>query len=164
MFDDRLEIQSPGKLPANVTPQNIRREQFARNPNILLTLMEWGYGELLGHGYDKVYRDLHREHYRDPKLEDTGGSFIVTLFAKDVEKSLEVQGRPQTPMELNQRQQRALVYLKSNKKITIATYLKLNPRITPRTALNDLTEMVERGIVQSVGEKKGRHYTLSEIG
>ena len=32
IFDNRVEIASPGTLPANITPENILTERFARNP------------------------------------------------------------------------------------------------------------------------------------
>lgn len=35
IYDNRIEIESPGKLPAHITPQNILHQQFARNPVIV---------------------------------------------------------------------------------------------------------------------------------
>lgn len=35
IYDNRVEIQSPGRLPAHVTPQNILDTRFARNGNIV---------------------------------------------------------------------------------------------------------------------------------
>jgi ATP-dependent DNA helicase RecG len=35
IFDNRVEIESPGKLPGHVTPANILKEQFARNPKVV---------------------------------------------------------------------------------------------------------------------------------
>jgi ATP-dependent DNA helicase RecG len=159
MFDDRLEIQSPGKLPGNVTPQNIRREQFARNPNILLTLMEWGYGELLGHGYDKVYRDLHREHYRDPKLEDTGGSFIVTLFAKDVEKALDKDGGFQKIAEMDTRATIVLQYIAQHGSITTRDFMRLMKK-SRETSRLELGQMVKLGTLMRTGKGRSVRYVL----
>jgi len=33
VFDNRVEVESPGRLPAHVTPENILEERFARNPS-----------------------------------------------------------------------------------------------------------------------------------
>ena len=162
MFDDRLEVQSPGKLPAHITPKNILREQYARNPSILLTLMEWGLSEGIGQGLDRVFGDLKRNHYRKPKLLDTGASFIFTMIAKDVKKSLD-SPKPIIELALNSRQERALAFLKIHKTITVADYLKLNPGVTPRTAHRDLLAMLTQKIIKAKGIKKGRHYTLSDI-
>ena len=35
IFDNRIEIESPGKLPGHVTIQNIMKTQFARNPKLV---------------------------------------------------------------------------------------------------------------------------------
>jgi ATP-dependent DNA helicase RecG len=35
IFDNRVEVESPGRLPAHITPKNILRERFARNGNIV---------------------------------------------------------------------------------------------------------------------------------
>jgi len=64
---------------------------------------------------------MWREHYRDPKLEDTGGSFIVTLYAKNVEKALGGDEIIPPAADLNERQQRALAYLDSGEKRAFIT-------------------------------------------
>lgn len=43
MYDDRLEIKSPGKLPNMVTVENIKHTRYARNPKISRVLTEFGY-------------------------------------------------------------------------------------------------------------------------
>ena len=43
MFDDRLEITSPGKLPNIVTVDNIRLTRYSRNPRIARVLTEFGW-------------------------------------------------------------------------------------------------------------------------
>jgi ATP-dependent DNA helicase RecG len=35
VFDNRVEVQSPGRLPAHVTPDNILDERFSRNGTIV---------------------------------------------------------------------------------------------------------------------------------
>ena len=41
MYDDRLEIESPGCLPDVVTVNNIRETRFSRNPKISRVLTEF---------------------------------------------------------------------------------------------------------------------------
>ena len=45
MFDDRLEIKSPGKLPNIVTVDNIKDTRYARNPRISRVLTDFGWEE-----------------------------------------------------------------------------------------------------------------------
>jgi ATP-dependent DNA helicase RecG len=50
MYDDRLEITSPGKLPNIVTLENMRRTRWLRNPTIARTLVEFGWVRELNEG------------------------------------------------------------------------------------------------------------------
>jgi ATP-dependent DNA helicase RecG len=35
IFDNRIDVESPGRLPAHITPENILKERFARNPTLV---------------------------------------------------------------------------------------------------------------------------------
>lgn len=162
MFQNRLLVQSPGKLIGNVTPKNIVNAQYARNPHILLTLMEWGYGEAIGQGYDLIVRDLKTKHYRFPKLQDTAGSFIVTLIGKDVERAFETKKEAAVVDGLNDRQKRALIYLEKHESMTVMDLVKIYPKITRRTALADLVGLMQKRFLKVEGAKKNRRYVLLE--
>ena len=55
MFDDRLEIHSPGKLPNIVTVENIKHERFSRNTRIARTLTEFGWVREMNEGVKRIY-------------------------------------------------------------------------------------------------------------
>lgn len=58
MYDDRLEILSPGKLPNIVTLENMRHTRWSRNPIIARTLVEFGWvRELNEGGAENLRRD-----------------------------------------------------------------------------------------------------------
>ncbi|MEM5621497.1 ATP-binding protein [Bacillus thuringiensis] len=50
MYDDRLEIISPGKLPNIVSVKNIKEVRYSRNPKIARALTEIGWVRELGEG------------------------------------------------------------------------------------------------------------------
>ena len=58
MFDDRLEIYSPGKLPNIVTVENIKHERFYRNPRIARTLTEFGWVREMNEGVKRIYSEM----------------------------------------------------------------------------------------------------------
>jgi len=62
--------------------------------------------------------------------------------------------------ELNERQQKAIEYLLKYKRITNTEYREVNLNISDRTALNDLNELVDKGIIGAIGEKRYRYYIL----
>ena len=57
MFDDRLVFESPGKLPGQVKPNNIRHTHFSRNPKIAAFLKAYHYVKEFGEGFDRICRE-----------------------------------------------------------------------------------------------------------
>jgi ATP-dependent DNA helicase RecG len=83
---------------------------------------------------------------------------MVTLFKdKFTEEQLVELG-------LNARQVKAVIYLKEKGRITNPKYIEINEGITDRTALRDLGSLIEKGIIQRVGEKKSTYYALVNVG
>ena len=82
IFDDRIEIRSPGALPNSVTLQNIRAHYSKpRNETIARVLFNLGFVNTLGSGIPRMIR-LMREHSgREPDLEVLGQQFLVRLWA-----------------------------------------------------------------------------------
>ena len=60
MFDDRLEIVSPGALPNIVTLDNMRETRYSRNPRIARTLVEFGWVRELNEGVQRIYNEMQR--------------------------------------------------------------------------------------------------------
>lgn len=58
MYDDRLEIKSPGKLPSIVTVENIMNTRFSRNSKIARVLTEMGWVRELNEGVKRIYSDM----------------------------------------------------------------------------------------------------------
>jgi ATP-dependent DNA helicase RecG len=54
IFKDRIEFNSPGGLPENVTPKNIVYEQYSRNSLIVEAFGKIKYIEKMGEGWDKI--------------------------------------------------------------------------------------------------------------
>ena len=57
LFADRLEVESPGRLPGLVrmSVEAIRSTWFARNPRVARTVLEFGFGRELGEGVDRMF-------------------------------------------------------------------------------------------------------------
>lgn len=61
IFDNRIEVQSPGRLPAHVTPQNILNERFARNGAIVRLLNKFPDppNRDVGEGLNTAFEKMH---------------------------------------------------------------------------------------------------------
>lgn len=81
LFDDRLEVSSPGRLPGIVRPENIRETRFARNPRIARAVSDLGYGRELGEGVNRMFEEMSRVGLPDPVYMQTSSSVRVTLLA-----------------------------------------------------------------------------------
>ena len=58
MFDDRLEIESPGRFPDLVTADNISYTRFSRNKTISRVMTEFEWVRELNEGVKKIYTDM----------------------------------------------------------------------------------------------------------
>mgnify|MGYP000844748145 FL=1 len=52
------------------------------------------------------------------------------------------------------------MYVKEKVKITIRDYKVLYPLLSDKTLSRDLAELVKKGILKEIGDKKGRKYEL----
>lgn len=82
IFDDRIEIRSPGKIPNTVTIEQMKiTSHYSRNPEIVKFLTHYGYVEDIGLGIpNKILRLSFQHSGKEPKLEEHGEEFIVTIF------------------------------------------------------------------------------------
>ncbi len=166
IFTDRLEITSPGTLPGPVTLKNLLEARFARNAVISQVLSDLGYVERLGYGLDRVVDVTRNAGLLPPKFEELSGTFRVTLFAN--QPAINGDGRmtdlsAYAALDLNIRQQIALVQLAKNKRISSHEYQALCPDVHSETLRRDLADLVVRGILIKVGDKKATYYILKRV-
>ncbi len=83
MFDDRLEVLSPGGLPNTLTLENIKTVQYARNSLIVSFLQGLGYMERRGEGILRMIRWSWENDAPPPTFElPDENLFQVTLFKR----------------------------------------------------------------------------------
>jgi ATP-dependent DNA helicase RecG len=162
IFADRLEVYSPGGLPGPVTLDNLLQARFSRNAVVVQTLADLGFVERLGYGLDRVVTVMRQNHLPPPLFEEVAGSFRVTLF-----NPAAVQPAPLLPdlsvyrgLNLNPRQQMALSHIAQERRITNSEYQALCPDVHPETLRRDLADLVSRGVLIKVGDKKATYYIL----
>lgn len=156
-FDDRLEISSPGGLPGYITLDNIVDEHFSRNPRLVNGLFEWGYIEQLGLGIDRMIEEMVLAGHPPPEFRATPYSFTV-IFRRG--NGAPRRALPEWEGRMNERQFRALQYLQEYGRITNREYRDLCPDVSPETVRLDFTDLVDKGLVMKVGNKKGTYYIL----
>jgi ATP-dependent DNA helicase RecG len=154
-FADRLEIISPGGLPGFITLDNIVDEHFSRNPRVVSGLYHWGYIEELGLGVDRMIEEMAQAGHPPPAFRETPYSFTVRLS--------NVRERAPTPRwerTMNERQAKALAYIRQKGRITNREYHQICPSVSQETLRLDLADLVDRGLLLKIGAKKGTYYIL----
>ena len=156
MYTDRLEIISPGGLPAHITLDNIVEEHYSRNPRIVNALYYWRYIEELGLGVDRMIEDMLKAGLQKPLFDAKPHRFTVSLFNKR-----DLMRLSQTwEGNMNERQMKALEYIQQNGSITNSDYRALCSHVGPESLRLDLADLVNRGLLLKIGDKRGTRYIL----
>lgn len=160
MFADRIEVQSPGGLPGPVTLDNLLEARFSRNPVIVQVLSDLGFVERLGYGLDRVVTVMRQNGLRMPRFEETGGAFRVTLYGESPQAVQLPDLAEFRDQGLNFRQEQALAYLAKHRRITNREYAEICPDVHAETLRRDMADLVARGILIKVGDKRATYYIL----
>ncbi|MBD3388595.1 MAG: hypothetical protein GF416_05960 [Candidatus Altiarchaeales archaeon] len=156
IFDDRIEIISPGSLPSGMSPDKLGFLSVQRNPLTYRLLRDLGYVEGLGTGIPRMRNEMRKAGLKDPLFDYSGNFFIVVLMnLRGVLKPVEGMG------DLNERQIKAIDYLKQNQSIKSKTYASINDISVP-TAVNDLRELIRFKFIRKIGKYRGAYYVLNE--
>ena len=82
MFDDRLEVDSPGSFAGMVNKDNIRYTHFSRNPKIATFLKDYGYVKEYGEGVDRMCKELESIGLPAPVFNNS--TFILKTMVRSV--------------------------------------------------------------------------------
>ena len=81
IYDDRIEIASPGQFPRQITSENIKEphESFPHNLNVAEALFRMTYLENWGSGAKRIIDACHAQKVAEPTWSDNGGFITVTF-------------------------------------------------------------------------------------
>jgi len=81
IFDNRIEVESPGRLPAHITVKNILEERFARNGSIVRILNKFPNppNKDVGEGLNTAFSAMHKLGLREPLIAEKENSVWVVL-------------------------------------------------------------------------------------
>ena len=81
IFDNRVEVLSPGTLPAHITPENILNERFARNGAIVRLINKFPNppNKDVGEGLNTAFNAMREMKLKPPVVSQDGGYVKVIL-------------------------------------------------------------------------------------
>lgn len=164
VFDDRVEISSPGGLLPGLDIKNLEGKHETRNKKICEIFHQTLDMEKFGTGIGKMKR-LMREHgLSEPKLAEESDFFVVKFYGPG-DKILDLV--PSIPKErqvdlrelgLNERQIEALrLMVNEEKTFTIKQYIE-KFKVTDKTARTDIGELVLKNFIEKIGRTKGAYF------
>jgi len=81
IYDNRVEVESPGTLPGHITPINILDERFARNGNIVRIVNKFPNppNKDVGEGLNTAFRAMKRLQLKEPEIVQKDSSVLVVI-------------------------------------------------------------------------------------
>jgi len=136
VFDNRIEILSPGTLSGHVTVANILDERFARNPVIVRLINKFPDppNKDVGEGLNTAFNSMRAMKLKEPVIEQQGGYVKVTLRHESLA----------TPEEA------VLVFLKTNHTIVNKQARSVSYIESENKMKRVLQGMVAKGLLESV--------------
>lgn len=167
IFSDRIEIGNPGGFPyKGVTADQLIKNgggvTIRRNPKIAELLHNMGLMEKAGTGISKIKESTKSHGLPEPLFNITPDWFRITITGPG-EKILDVVkgGYIVTDLSsLNERQIGAVKYLHESRGYLTNSIYRAMFNVIDVTAFRDLSELVKKGFVRRIGERRVVRYVL----
>lgn len=157
VYDDKISIWNEGFLPEGLTLEALKRPHASRprNPVIADVSFKGGYIDAWGRGTIKIIDSCKAAELPEPEMIEQDGGFLLTILKDMLNREYLDQ------LGLNERQVKAVLFVKEKGKISNSEYQKLLD-VSKATATRDLTDLVENWkLLDKVGQKgAGTTYRL----
>lgn len=84
LFDDRLEISSPGRLGGFVTLETMKNKRYSRNPQIARVLNELGIVRELNEGVKRIYSEMQKFYLKDPVYSEPDRNSVLLVLDNNI--------------------------------------------------------------------------------
>ncbi|MER7346415.1 ATP-binding protein [Streptomyces aurantiacus] len=81
IFENRIEIQSPGRLPGHITVDNILDERLSRNPYLVRHLNRFPNppNKDVGEGLNTAFESMKKLNLKSPEISETDNAVLVVV-------------------------------------------------------------------------------------
>ena len=143
VFDDRIEISSPGRFPGIVDLADpLSAPRFARNPRIARVCADLDFGQELGEGIRRIYEEMRLAGLQDPVYTQTAASVRLLLSGELTDRELDAQMAPDARV--------VTVALRDAGRLSTGEVAQLLGRSRP-VAIRVLRSLETAGLVRWVG-------------
>ena len=157
LFDDRVEIESPGRFPGIVDLHDARAiTRFARNPRIARVCSDLNFGQELGEGIRRIFEEMALAGLASPEYRQTSGSTILTLRSAPFDRTLDER--------LPDSARRIITFVREAQRASTGEIMKSTGLSRP-VVIEQLRSLQEEGLVEWSGNspKDPRAYWKAHI-
>ena len=159
IYNNRMEILSPGKLGGFVTVENMKVKRYSRNPQIARTLVEFGIVRELNEGVKRIYNEMELYNLEEPAYSEPDRNSVLLILNNNIEKRSNIAQKVNiTKIEqiwnsLNHLEQIAIDYIINNDGATREEISELINRGKTST-VNLLNKLIEKNLIIWSGTTK----------
>jgi ATP-dependent DNA helicase RecG len=141
IFDNRIEVESPGQLAGHITTENVLKEQFARNPKIVRLINKFPNppNKDVGEGLNTAFAAMKKVRLKEPEIVE--GTHSVTVHIRH------------TP--LASPQDAVMSYLEDHDEITNRIARELTGITSENVMKEVFISLNKRRLLERVPEKRG---------
>jgi len=156
VYDDKIVFWNEGALPQGLSLEGLLGFHASQPRNTLIAdvCFKGGYIDSWGRGVLKIYNSCKEAGLPNPEIQEFQSGLLVTLFNNSNVVSGQITG-----VNLNERQQKAIDYVKENGSISNYQYQTLNG-VSDRTSLRDLEKLTQLEIFIKEGKNRNTLYRL----
>lgn len=165
VYDDRVEITSPGMLYGGLTIEQIKEGgSKIRNRCIAEVFSRMKIIESWGTGIKRMFSSCKAYGIREPELLEVGDSFRVNLYRPsydEVHQSSPKSSPKSSLKNLNATQQKIADMILENPKVTqVDMAEKLD--ISTRAVKKSIKDLTEKGILERIGSSRSGYWKLKD--
>lgn len=163
IFDDRLEVTSPGMLLNNVSIKKMMEGYSKpRNPAIANAFAYMKIIEKWGTGIPRIFRECREYGLSDPELIDFDGDFRVNMYRNTaIDYSPRVNDRVNDKVNdrVNEIEEKILKFIDNDPAITI-TQLSMELELSRKTIAAKLKTLKEKKMIERVGSSRKGYWKI----
>jgi ATP-dependent DNA helicase RecG len=144
IYENRVEVESPGRLPGHITPDNILDQRLSRNPNLVRHLNRFKNppNKDVGEGLDTAFEFMRKLNLKFPRIIERAHSVLVEVRHESLASPA----------------QQVVGYLKSNPRIKNETARRLTGIDTESKMKKVFERLIEAGEIEHAPGTAGRGY------
>lgn len=142
VYDNRIEVVSPGKLPGHITLGNILEERFSRNPKLVrgVNRLPDPPNRDIGEGLNTAFDKMRAARLKDPVIQETESAVRVVLRHESIASP----------------EEQVIEYLRDKGEITNRKGRQLTGIRSENTMKNVFARMLKAELIEPVDPKSSR--------